>query len=164
MVKEFRASAGGAQDTHLFAWPWNKPLFAPNSDALVCLASLCIRHVKLHLAMWVLKKIRTCLPWHLPTCKMSSLLALPMDNVSPQGANGPGSSSEQTQGQHHKFFISKATVPAQLKSFWCHLCKMPLLNNLVKFPAWHSQDWLLFFFFRQPRENSSLNSFRKRLA
>ena len=46
-IREFGISEH--QPPTLLAWPYNKPFSAPNLDILVCMTSLCIGHMNLHL-------------------------------------------------------------------------------------------------------------------
>ena len=50
LKKRFAGTLQGvwAQTTHLLEWPCNELFSVPNSDVLVCLASLCVGHMNLH--------------------------------------------------------------------------------------------------------------------
>ena len=48
-VQDFAGVGGWAWATYFLAWPCNKHFSAPDSNVLVCLASLCIRHMNLRL-------------------------------------------------------------------------------------------------------------------
>lgn len=128
-------SSGLLSSSHPFSWigPWGKPCSAPDSDVLVCLTSLCVRHMNLLLTIILVRQPGACahgrsalaggqpLPW-IPSSCQSSLCS---------GEPG-GSLLDRHQLPQHKAVWSWEMSWLRVHfgfRFWCELLQLVRAGN-----------------------------------